>query len=90
MYRKENLPALPMVSIDRGICIENMWLETDALDMGGVCIGVSPIQKWTNQIHQILELPESVVVFSLFALGHPDENEHKQDRFDLKRIHFVE
>lgn len=89
-YRKENLPALPMVSIDMGICIENMWLETDTLGLGGVCIGVSPIQEWMEQIHQILELPEDVAVFSLFALGYPDEERIQQDRFDLNRIHFVE
>ena len=83
VYRKENLPALPMVSID-------MWLETDALGLGGVCIGVSPIQEWMDQIHQILELPEDVAVFSLFALGYPNEERAQQDRFDSNRIHFVE
>lgn len=90
VYRKENLPALPMVSIDMGICIENMWLETDALGLGGVCIGVSPIQEWMDQIHQILELPEDVAVFSLFALGYPNEERAQQDHFDSNRIHFVE
>ena len=29
VYRKENLPALPMVPIDMGIALENTWLETD-------------------------------------------------------------
>ena len=86
VYRKENLPALPMVSIDMGICIENMWLETDALGLGGV----SPIQEWMDQIHQILELPEDVAAFSLFALGYPNEERAQQDRFDSNRIHFVE
>ena len=80
VYRKESLPALPMVSIDMGICIENMWLETDALDLGGVCIGVSPIQEWMDQIHRILELPEYVAAFSLFALGYPDEVRAQQEQ----------
>lgn len=90
VYHTKKLPALPMVSIDMGICIENMWLETDALGLGGVCIGVFPIQKWMGQIHQILELPEDVAVCSLFALGYPAEERPQQDRFDSNRIHFVE
>lgn len=90
VYRKENLPASPMVPIDMGLALENIWLETDTLGLGGVCIGVSPIQEWMEQIHQILELPENVAVFSLFALGYPDEERTQQDRFDQSRIHFVE
>lgn len=90
VYRKENLPALPMVPIDMGLALENIWLETDALGLGGVCIGVSPIQEWMEQIHRILELPENVEAFSLFALGYPDEERAQQERFDPDRIHFVE
>ena len=90
VYRTEALPASPMVPIDMGIALENIWLETDALGLGGVCIGVSPIQEWMDQIHQILGLPENLSVFSLFALGYPDEQREQQDRFDPSRIHFVE
>ena len=86
---KENLPALQMVPIDMGIALENIWLETDTLGLGGVCIGVSPIQEWMEQIRQILELPEDLAVFSLFALGYPDENRAQQNRFDPDRIHIV-
>lgn len=39
VYRTEGLPALPMVAIDMGMALENIWLETDALGLGGVCIG---------------------------------------------------
>lgn len=90
VYRTEGLPALPMVAIDMGMALENIWLETDALGLGGVCIGISPIQEWMGQARQILGITENLSVFSLFALGYPDEERTQQDRFDRSRIHFVE
>ena len=89
VYRTEGLPALPMAPIDMGICMENMWLETDALGLGGVCIGVSPIQKFMEPVRQILQLPENLEVFAMFALGYPAEERVQQDRFDRNRIHFI-
>ena len=73
-----------------GMALENIWLETDALGLGGVCIGISPIQEWMDQARQILGITENLSVFSLFALGYPDEERTQQDRFDRSRIHFVE
>ena len=90
VYRTEGLPALPMVAIDMGMALENIWLETDALGLAGVCIGISPIQEWMDQARQILGITENLSVFSLFALGYPDEERTQQDRFDRSRIHFVE
>lgn len=90
VYRTEGLPALPMVAIDMGMALENIWLETDALGLGGVCIGISPIKEWMDQARQILGITENLSVFSLFALGYPDEERTQQDRFDRSRIHFVE
>ena len=87
--RTEGLPALQMAPVDMGICIENMWLETDALGLGGVCIGVSPIQEFMDAVRQVLDIPKGLEAFSLFALGYPDEARAQQERFDENRIHIV-
>lgn len=89
VYRMKNLPASQMVSIDMGICVENMWLETDMLGLGGVCIGVSPIQEFKNAVCHVLDIPKDLEVFSLFALGYPDEERVQQDRFEENRIHVI-
>ena len=72
-----------------GICIENMWLETDVLGRGGVCIGVSPIQEFMEAVRQVLNIPNDLEVFSLFAPGYPDETRVQQERFEKDRIHVV-
>lgn len=85
VYRTKGL-----VVQDMAIAQENIWLETDALGLGGVWIGIAPMQDRMDLVHDILKLPENVEVFSLFALGYPAESRKQQDRFDESRIYFVE
>ena len=90
VYRKEGLVVQAMAQIDMSIAQENIWLETDALGLGGVWIGIAPMQDRMDEVHDMLELAENVEVFSLFALGYPAEKREQQNRFDESRIHFVE
>lgn len=89
-YRLEGLVAPAFAQIDMSIAQENIWLETDALGLGGVWIGIAPFEDRMALVHDILKFPENVEVFSLFALGYPAESRKQQDRFDESRIHFVE
>lgn len=89
-YRLEGLVAPAFAQIDMSIAQENIWLETDALGLGGVWIGIAPMQDRMNLVHKILNLPKNLEVFSLFALGYPAEIREQQNRFDETRIHFVE
>ena len=89
VYRTESLPAPSMIPIDMGLSLENIWLETDEIGLGGVWIGIAPIEERMELVHKMLDLPENVKVFSLFAMGYPAEERPQQDRFDPKRIHFM-
>ena len=90
VYRKNNLTAPEFAPIDMAIAQENMWLETDALGLGGVWYGVAPNRKRMDTVHKIMGLPEDVEAFAVFSLGYPGESRPQQDRYDEKRIHFVE
>ena len=70
----------------KGLVVQDM----DALGLGGVWIGIAPMQDRMNLVHEILNLPKNLEVFSLFALGYPAEIREQQNRFDETRIHFVE
>ena len=89
VYRTESLPAPSMILIDMGLSLENIWLETDEIGLGGVWIGIAPIEERMELVHKMLDLPENVKVFSLFAMGYPAEERPQQDRFDPERIHFM-
>lgn len=74
--------------IDLSISQENMWLETDSLGLGGVWIGIAPLEDRMKEVEKILDIPSHLHAFSLFALGYPAESHIQQNRFDEKRIHY--
>lgn len=89
-YRLEGLRAPAFAQIDLSIAQENIWLETDAVGLGGVWFGIAPIEESMKKVEEILELPEGVHAFAMFALGYPAEQRAQEERFKEERIHFVD
>ena len=74
---------LPMYAeIDLSIAMENMWLETDAQGLGGVWLGIAPLEDRMKAVEKVLELPEGLRAFAIFPYGYPAEERKQQDRFD--------
>ena len=90
VYHTEGLVAPSFAQIDMSIAQENIWLETDTLGLGGVWFGIAPVEEHMEKVHRLLDLPENVKVFSMFALGYPAETRPQQNRFEPERIHFIE
>ena len=72
------------------IACENMWLQADALGLGGVWIGIAPLEEQMQTVERLLALPSGQRAFALFAVGYPAKTRPQQDRFDPARIHTVE
>ena len=88
VYRRDC--ALPeYAQIDLAIAMENLWLETDAQGLGGVWLGIAPMEARMQAVERILGLPGTVRAFALFPYGYPAEARAQQDRFDADRIHYV-
>ena len=88
VYRKDcRLPEY--AQIDMSIAMENIWLETDALGLGGVWIGTAPLQERMDAVRAILNIPDSLEVFALFPFGYPAESRPQADRTDPARIHYI-
>lgn len=71
------------------IANENIWLEADALGLGGVWLGIAPVEERMKAVEEVLQLPAEHHAFAIFALGYPAENKPQQDRYDVSRIHYV-
>ncbi len=71
VYRKEGLPVQDMAQIDMSIAQENIWLETDALGLGGVWIGIAPLKDRMALVHDILKLPAECGGIFSFCPGVP-------------------
>ena len=76
--------------IDLSIAMENMWLETDAQGLGGVWLGIAPMEERMKAVEEILHMPDHLRAFAIFPYGYPAEERKQQDRFEENRIHFVE
>lgn len=88
-YRKNcRLPFF--AQIDMSICLENLWLETDAQGLGGVWLGVAPVEHVMKKVERIVGIPENLRAFAVFPLGYPAEERSQQDRWDESRIHWME
>lgn len=87
-YRKDCM--LPQYAeIDLSIAMENLWLETDAQGLGGVWLGIAPIEERMSAVEKVLDMPETLRAFAIFPFGYPAEERAQQDRFDESRIHYV-
>lgn len=76
--------------IDMSIAMENLWLETDAQGLGGVWLGIAPLEDRMNAVEEILDIPDTLRAFAIFPYGYPTEERKQQYRFDESRIHYVE
>lgn len=89
VYRKDCM--LPnYAQIDLSIAMENLWLETDAQGLGGVWLGIAPMEERMRAVENVLNIPDTMRAFAIFPYGYPAEERQQQDRFDESRIHFVE
>ena len=95
---RSKLEALSQVSplwapayaqIDMSIAMENLWLACGEQGLGGVWLGIAPIEERMKAVEEILAIPEGFRAFAIFPLGYPAESRKQQDRFDESRIHFV-
>lgn len=88
VYRTDGLRFPEFAQIDLAIAQENMWIMTDALGLGGVWLAIAPVQDRMDAVRKILDLPDTLVPFSLFPVGWPAEEKKQQNRFEESRIHW--
>uniref|UniRef100_UPI0040293979 nitroreductase family protein n=1 Tax=Mitsuokella multacida TaxID=52226 RepID=UPI0040293979 len=79
-----------ITDIDCAIATENLWLELEELDLGGVMMAVSPVPERMEAVRQILNLPDNQYAFALLPFGYPVGKKPQVDRYDAKKIHWVE
>ena len=87
-YRKACwMPAY--AQIDLSIAMENLWLETDAQGLGGVWLGIAPLEDRMRAVEEIVGMPDTLRAFAIFPFGYPAQTRQQRDRFDPARIHWI-
>lgn len=75
--------------MNSSIAMENLWLETDAQGLGGVWLGIAPVEERMQAVEKILNIPDHLRAFAIFPYGYPAETRTQQDRFEEERIHYI-
>ena len=86
---REKLWAPAYAQIDMSIAMENLWLACGEQGLGGVWLGIAPVEDRMRAVEEILGIPEGLRAFAIFPLGYPAEERKQQDRFDESRIHVI-
>ena len=86
---REKLWAPAYAQIDMSIAMENLWLACGEQGLGGVWLGIAPVEDRMRAVEEILGIPEGLRAFAIFPLGYPAEERKQQDRFEESRIHYV-
>ena len=64
-----------------------MMLEATSLGLGTCWLGIKPDGEDEKKIRTRFEIPTDYHVFSLMALGYPNEEKSVNNKFDVTRIH---
>ena len=72
---------------DCSAAAENILIAAQALDLGGVWLGVYPREERVAGVAQVLGLPEGVLPLCVLSLGYPAEEKGPAGRFDATRVH---
>lgn len=67
-----------------GACIQNMLLTVHALGLGAVWLG--EILNNADKVRLILELPETMDLMAVVAIGHPLKQRNSSRRKDLSEV----
>jgi nitroreductase len=72
---------------DCSAATENLLIAANAKELGGVWLGVYPIEDRVIGIRKLLGMPDNVIPFALLSIGYPAEQKPPANRYDESRVH---
>ncbi len=87
--RKEGLRFPEYADIDCAICAENIMLELEAQGLGGVMLGIAPVEERMKYAAAVLDLPETLTVFTIIPFGYARQRQPQKNRWDDARVHYI-
>lgn len=72
---------------DCSAAIQNMLITINGLELGGVWIGIYPIEALIEMMRSLFNLPEHIVPIGLMAVGHKATTRRPIEKYDEAKIH---
>lgn len=73
---------------DCSACTQNILLAIEALGLGGVWLGIYPVEERCRKLTDYYNLPDNIVPFAVIAIGHPSGDEKSRDKWDENKLHW--
>lgn len=73
---------------DCSAATENLLIAVHAKGLGGVWLGVYPVEERIIGLRKLLGIPDNVIPFSLVSIGYPAEQKPRANRYDQSRVHY--
>lgn len=72
--------------VDCGAATQNLLLAAYTLGLGSCWVGIHPREERKTAFSRLLSLPSHVLPFALVALGYPDEQKRRPERFHPDKV----
>jgi nitroreductase len=73
---------------DCSAAMENILLAAVCLGLGGVWIGIHPIQGVEEKVRSLLAIPPESTPLGMAFIGHPAERKEPLSRYKPKKVHW--
>ena len=74
--------------VDCGAATQNLLLAAQTLGVGSCWVGLHPREERKASFSLLLKLPAHIKPFALVALGYPDEQKPRPERFHPEKVRY--
>lgn len=74
--------------VDCGAATQNLLLAAQIMGLGACWVGLHPREERKTAFSRLLHLPSHVLPFALVALGYPEEQKPRPDRFHGEKLRY--
>lgn len=85
---KDKQPEMGFLIEDCSAAMQNILLAAHGLGLGAVWCGLYSVEKLTEDMKDVLELPENIIPIGMVVVGVKDEEKAAIDRYDESKVHF--
>ena len=86
--RSYSSPCTAFSVQDCAAATENILLAAHSLGVGGVWLGLYPLEKERQAVRNLLQIPQPIEPFSIVSLGYPARNPAQEKKIPTGKIHW--
>lgn len=75
---------------DCSAATENILLRATSLGLGSLWCGIHPQKKAEERVRQILNLSSKQIPLNIIYIGYAAEEKEARDKYNEKRVHFID